>query len=211
MKIDIYSQKGEKSSQAEVSKELFEVPFNEDLIHQALVRQHANARIAVAHTKKRGEIRGGGRKPYRQKGTGSARQGSIRNVHFRGGCVVFGPRNDRNFKKDMPRKQRRRALFSALSEKARSKEIIGLEEYEAKEVKTKLFAELIKKLPIERNVLIVTAEKNELIEKSSRNISNVKTISVPYLNIRDLQKYHTILFLKEALTKMEEVFLTPSK
>lgn len=208
MKIDLYTKSGEKKGQIEVNKEIFDVPFNADLVHQALVRQHANARIAVAHTKKRGEIRGGGRKPYRQKGTGHARQGSIRNVHYRGGCVVFGPRNDRNFSKDMPRKQRRKALFSALSEKARSKEVVALESYEEKEIKTKKFNALIQKLPSERNVLVVIPEKNELIEKSSNNLPNIKTIQVNYLNIADLQKYKTIVFLQDALQKMDELFLT---
>ncbi len=208
MKVDIYNQKGEKKGQVDLNKEIFDIPFNEDLVHQALVRQQANMRIAVAHTKKRGEVRGGGRKPYRQKGTGNARQGSTRNVHYRGGCVVFGPRNDRNFSKQMPKKQRRKALFSALSEKARTKEVIGLENYETKEIKTKTFNEMLQKLPIQRNVLIVVPEKNETIERSAKNLPNAKTILVNYLNIADIQKYKTVMFLKESFNKMEEIFLT---
>ncbi len=184
------------------------MPFNEDLIHQALVRQHANKRIAVAHVKSRGEVRGGGRKPYRQKGTGHARQGSTRNVHYRGGCVVFGPRNTRNFSKDMPRKQRRKALFSALSEKARNNHVIALEKYESNEAKTKTFAEMISKLPVERKALVVVPERNEIIEKSSRNIPGVKTITVNYLNIADLQKHDTLIFIQDSFKKLEEVFLS---
>lgn len=205
MKIDLYAQTGEKKGQVELNKEFFEVPYNEDLIHQALVRQHANGRVAIAHTKTRGEVRGGGRKPFRQKGTGSARQGSRRNPHFRGGGVVFGPRNNRNFSVDMPKKQRRKALFSALSAKAKADQIIALEKYEG-EVKTKTFAELLNKLPIERNVLVVIQEKNEVIQKSTNNLANAKTIIVNYLNIADLQKYRKVLFLQDALPKMEEIF-----
>lgn len=205
MKIDLYAQTGEKKGQVELNKEFFEVPYNEDLIHQALVRQHANGRVAIAHTKTRGEVRGGGRKPFRQKGTGSARQGSRRNPHFRGGGVVFGPRNNRNFLVDMPKKQRRKALFSALSAKAKADQIIALEKYEG-EVKTKTFAELLNKLPIERNVLVVIPEKNEVIQKSTNNLANAKTIIVNYLNIADLQKYRKVLFLQDALPKMEEIF-----
>lgn len=206
MKADLYTQTGEKKGQVELAKEFFEVPFNADLIHQALLRQHANARNPIAHVKQRGEVNGGGRKPYRQKGTGSARQGSRRSPNYKGGGVVFGPRNTRNFEVDMPKKQRRKALFSALSVKAKGGEIFALENYEAKEVKTKPFAEMIKKLPVERNVLVVIPEKNETVQKSSANIPNVKTILVNYLNIADLQKYRKIMFMKDALTKMSEVF-----
>ena len=108
MKVDLYTQKGEKKGQVELKKEFFEVPYNEGLIHQALIRQQANARSPIAHTKIRREVRGGGRKPFRQKGTGSARQGSRRSPHFKGGGVVFGPRNTRNFEVDMPKKQRKK-------------------------------------------------------------------------------------------------------
>jgi large subunit ribosomal protein L4 len=205
MKVDLYSQSGEKKGEVDLNKEIFEVPFNEDLVHQALVYQMANARINVAHTKSRGEVRGGGAKPFRQKGTGRARQGSTRNVHMKGGCVVFGPTSERNFKKQMPKKQRRKALFCALSEKARSGEIIALEKFEG-ETKTKPFAELIKKLPIARNALVVLPAKDKTVELSARNMPNIKTIHANYINIKDLQKYTTVLFLQAALAKVEEVF-----
>lgn len=206
MKIDLYNQNGEKKGQIELPKEFFEKPFNKDLIHQAFVRQMANARKPIAHTKTKGEVRGGGKKPYAQKGTGRARQGSIRNPHFIGGGVAHGPRNTRNFKKDMPKTQRRNALFSALSQKARENSIFALDKYEASEAKTKIFAEMIKKLPIERNVLIVIPEKDKLITRSSRNLPNVKTILVNYLNIADLAKYRKVLFLEKALDKIKEIF-----
>ena len=207
MKVDLYKQSGEKSGSLELPKEIFEVEYNEELIHQALVRQLANKRVAIAHTKTRGEVRGGGRKPFRQKGTGNARQGSTRSPNLRGGGVIFGPRNNRNFSKDMPKKQRRKALFSALSEKARNNEVIGLESYDAKEPKTKDFATMLGKLPVERNALVVIPEKNIVIQKSSNNVANAKTILASYLNIHDLQKYKKVIFLKDSISKLEEVFL----
>lgn len=210
MKVDLYTQTGEKNGKVELNKAIFEVPYNEDLIHQALLRQHANKRVAVAHTKTRSEMRGGGRKPYRQKGTGSARQGSRRNPHFRGGSVKFGPRNVRNYTVAMPKKQRRKALFSALSVKAKNGNISALEKYEG-DIKTKKFAQLLDKIKIDRNVLIVIPGKDNVIQKSTANLANAKTVIVNYLNIADLQKYKTILFLKDSLPKMEEVFLSASK
>lgn len=208
MQVDLYTQTGEKSGTLDLPKDIFEVPFNKDLVHQALVRQLANKRVAIAHTKTRGEVRGGGRKPFRQKGTGNARQGTIRAPHMKGGGVTFGPRNDRNFSKDMPRKQRRKALLSALSEKARNNEIIALEGYKTENPKTKDFAAMLKKLPIERNVLVVIPEKDSTVQKSSNNIANAKTIIANYLNIHDLQKYRKVLLFKDAINKLEEVFLS---
>jgi len=206
MKIDLYTQTGEKNGQVELQEEFFEAPINKDLMHQALLRQQLNARSAIAHTKGRSDVRGGGRKPFRQKGTGSARQGTRRAPHFKGGGVVFGPTNARVFNVDMPKKQRRQALFSALSAKAASRSILALDKYETDEIKTKTFADMISKLPITRDVLVVISEKNEVVQKASSNLPNVKTILVNYLNIADLQKYRKILFLKDAIAKMDEVF-----
>jgi len=206
MKIDLYTQTGEKNGQVELQEEFFGTSINKDLMHQALVRQQLNARTAIAHTKTRSDVRGGGRKPFKQKGTGSARQGTRSATHFRSGGVVFGPTNARVFNANMPKKQRRKALFSALSAKAASKSIIALDKYESNEIKTKTFADMITKLPINRNVLVVIPEKNEVIQKSSSNLPNVKTILVNYLNIADLQKYRKVLFLKDAIAKMNEVF-----
>ncbi len=206
--ITIYNQQGEKKKELEVSSVIFDAPFKEDLIHQALVRQHANARAsAITWTKTKSEVRGGGRKPFPQKGTGQARQGSIRNPHFRGGGVAFGPKNNRNYTKRMPRKQRRLALFSALSYKHKQGKVIGLEQYESPAIKTKHFLDVLHKLPIQKDVLIVLPKKDPKIEKSSRNLPFTKTLLVNYLNIADLQKYDEILFLEEALKKLEEVFM----
>lgn len=208
MNIDLYTQKGEKKGTTAVPKEIFDIPMNPDLVHRALVMQLANGRIAIAHTKTRAEVRGGGRKPFKQKGTGNARQGTKRAPQMRGGAIIFGPNKGRNFTKQMPRKERRKALFCALSEKMRGKEVVALEEYKVSTPKTKEFAELIAKMPVNRNALLVMSEKNENLIKSAGNLPNVKTILVNYLNIHDLQRYTTVIFLEKAIDKMKEVFLS---
>lgn len=206
MKLDKYNQQGEKVGTIEAPKEFFEVPLKNGLIHSAYIRQLANARKPIAHTKLKCEVRGGGKKPYPQKGTGQARQGSIRNPHYKGGGVAFGPRNIRNFEKLMPKKQRRLALFSMLSNKAKDNDIMILESFITEKPQTKVFANLMKKMPTKRDTLLVTAEKNEMLEKSSKNIANVKTILVNYLNIKDLLTFDTVVFLEKAIEQMGVVF-----
>jgi large subunit ribosomal protein L4 len=207
LKIDLYNQQGEKKGEVSVSEEIFGAKFNKDLIHQALVRQHSNARPGVyAHTKTKGEVSGTGKKPFRQKGTGGARQGSKRNPHNPGGGVAFGPRNNRNFEKMMPKKQRRLALFSALSVKYGEGKILALDKYDADKIKTKNFEAVLHKLPIEKDVLVLLGGKNEMIAKSSKNLPFVKTLLVNYINIADLQKYDNILFLEEALNQLPIIF-----
>lgn len=206
MNIDLYSQKGDKIKTIKVSDVLFNSTINEGLMHQAMVRQQSNARINCAHTLTKGEVRGGGAKPYRQKGTGRARQGSIRNPHYKGGGVAMGPRNVRNFVKDMPKKQRRKALFSALSMKAKDKKIIALDKYEENDIKTKQVVKLLSKLPQARTVLMVLDAKQLNFQKSANNLPNIKTLLVNYLNVVDLLKYDQVIFLEEALKKAEDLF-----
>ncbi len=209
MKVDLYKQDGSKAGTLELPKDIFGQEFNADLIHQALIRQLANKRVAIAHTKNRADVRGGGRKPFRQKGTGNARQGTIRAPHMRGGGVVFGPSKDRNFSKQMPKKQRRKALFSALSLKAKEEQVLGLEAYKVDKPKTKDFAAMLKKIdPEMRSCLVVMNEKDANLEKSASNIPGVKTILANYLNIHDLQKHQKVVLLKDAVKKLEETFLS---
>lgn len=207
MKIDLYNQQGEKTGQVALPKEIFEIESSEPLIHEALIRQLSNKRQSSAHVKTKAEVRGGGRKPYAQKGTGRARQGSIRAPHYRGGGKAFGPRNIQNYFKRMPKKMRRKALFGILSDKARENAILALDKYEATKPKTKDFKILIDKLPIKRNVLIIIPAKNEIIEKSARNLKNTKTILVNYLNPADILKYKNLLFLEEAIKNLPKIFL----
>jgi len=206
-KAVLYNQKGEKKGDVTLNKDMFDVPMNEQLIKRILQYQMNNARISTAHTKTRGQIRGGGRKPFRQKGTGHARQGTIRAPHMRGGGVVFGPTKERNFSEMMPRKQRRKALFVALSAKAADGKVMALDKYEG-DIKTKDFAAMLEKMPVERNCLVVLPEKSEVISKSSANLPNTKTILVNYINVFDLMKYGNVLFVGDALKKAEELFLS---
>lgn len=207
IKVPVYNSKGEKTGDIALNETIFGAKVNTGLVHRALLLQQANARRPIAHTKTRGEIRGGGKKPWRQKGTGRARQGSIRGPHWKGGGVAFGPRSNRNYTLMMPQKERRKALFCALSGKAKEQCVLVLEEDGIKEIKTKPFAEMLKKLPLKRNVLIVIPKKNERIQKSSRNLPQAKTILANYLNVKDLLTHHQVMFLKEALPKLEETFL----
>lgn len=207
-KITIYNQEGKNLREIEAPAAIFEVSFNKDLVTQALQRQLANRRLGmIAHAKTKGEVVGGKKKPFRQKGTGNARQGATNNPHMIGGGVSFGPRNVKNYKQDMPKKQRRLALFSALSQKLRDNQVVGLDKYENDTIKTKAFAATINAIPTGKDALIVLPEKNESITKSARNLPNVKTITVNYLNIADLQKYETVIFLEDAIGKMEKIFL----
>lgn len=212
MKIDLYTQKGEKKGTVDASDAIFKAPVHEELVRLALIRQMSNARQPIAHTKTRGEVRGGGKKPWRQKGTGRARFGSSRNPIWVGGGVAFGPRNTRNFEKNMTKKARQQALFSVLSQKTEDGEIFALDSYKTDTPKTKEFAALVSKLPTGRSILVVMDKKNEGLEKAASNLPNVKTILVNYLNPHDLLKYEKVMFLEAAFKKAEELFLkSPNK
>lgn len=207
MKIDLYQQSGEKKGTVDVSDIMFGAPMNDELVRLALIRQLASKRQSNAHSKTRAEVRGGGKKPWKQKGTGRARFGSTRNPVWRGGGVAFGPTNDRNYKKQMPKKARRSALFAGLSQKAAEKQVFALDKFEVKAPKTSEFASLLTKLPVKRSLLVVASDKNLNLEKSAGNIPNVKVILVNYLNLHDLLKYEQIMFMESALKKAEELFL----
>ncbi|MDF2379276.1 MAG: 50S ribosomal protein L4 [Candidatus Gracilibacteria bacterium] len=213
MKFDVYAQDGKKVGSTDANEKIFGIEPNELLMSQALHRQQGNARQGTAHTKTRGEVRCSTRKIYRQKGTGSARHGAKSANLFRSGGVTFGPRSNRNWKTDMPKKQRRKALFSALSIKAKENAVFCLDKYDG-EMKTKAFAEVLKNLPPmadKRNILIVLSEKNETIQKSANNLPNTKTITTNYLNIADCLKYDGLMFIGDAIQKTEEVFLSEKK
>lgn len=206
MKIPLYSQEGTKKGEIEVSEKIFGQKANKSLIHKILLMQLSNRRHPIAHTLTKGEVRGGGKKPYRQKHTGRARQGSIRNPHFKGGGVTFGPRNVRNFILRAPKKERRAALKGVLSEKLSEGYVSALESYITEQPKTKLVAAMLQKFPFKKDILFVLPEKNDTWNRSSRNIPSVKTILVNYLNIADLLKYQDVVFFQEALPKLEELF-----
>lgn len=206
-KIVVFDDNGKKIEEISLNEAIFGIEPNEQLVLMALRRQLSNKRQSIAHTKLKSEVRGGGRKPHKQKGTGRARQGSIRSPQFKGGGVTFGPRSNRNFKIAMNKKQRRKALFSALSQKQSGECIFALKEYGKKEIKTKDFLDLYTKLPKNKSLLIVTDGPNEILEKSARNLQNVKTIRAEYLNIYDSLKFDKICFLKKSLEVLENTFL----
>jgi large subunit ribosomal protein L4 len=201
MKVDVYNMEGQKVSTAELPSAIFEAPINIDLMHQAYVRQMANARLGTHSTKTRSEVSGGGRKPWRQKGTGRARQGSIRAPQWVGGGRVHTPK-PRDYSKAMPRKMRKAALRSALSAKATENEIILLEEIAIPEVKTKLMDQALGRLAGDQTVLVLIPEKNEEYERvvlSTRNLSYAKTLNANYLNIRDLIGFDKLVLPLPAL------------
>jgi large subunit ribosomal protein L4 len=192
MKIDVLNLKGEKVNTADLPASIFEAPIKQELMHQALVRQMANARLGTHKTKSRGEVSGGGRKPWRQKGTGRARHGSIRSPIWVGGGKVHSPR-PRSYDKRMPKKMRRAALRSALSVKAAAKEIIVVDEFTMAAPKTKDLLQIIADLAGGADALILLPERERNVEKSARNLAEAKTLRAEYLNIRDLLKFGRVI------------------
>lgn len=206
--IAVYNQKGEKIGQTDLNPAIFGVEERPDLVHQAVVYQLAAERQQTAVTKTRAEVRGGGKKPWRQKGTGRARAGSIRSPLWRGGGVVFGPRPGRNYQKKMPKKMLRLALFSALSNKLNTNGIILLDKLEFKEAKTKLVEKMLNKLPIkEGKILLILSKLDPKVELSCRNLPYIETQLANSLNIRDILKSDYLILTKEALAVIEKTYL----
>jgi large subunit ribosomal protein L4 len=211
MKAPIYDQNGKKTGEVELPAHLFNSKVNPSLVHSALVRQHANARISSAHTLRRGEVTRSTRKIMRQKGSGKARKGDSGSPILRGGGAAWGPRNTKNYTKEMPKKQRRLALASMLSKKAKSSKIIALESFALDVPNTKEFEKLLNALP-EGKSLLVVHNRNECLARSSRNLKFVKPLLVNLLNPHDLTKFDRILFEKSALEEAEKIFkIEPSK
>jgi large subunit ribosomal protein L4 len=205
MEVDVFNMQGEKVSTVELPAELFEAPINNDLMHQAYVRQMANARLGTHATKSRGEVSGGGRKPWKQKGTGRARQGSTRAPHWVGGGKVHTPK-PRDYDLKMPRKMRRAALRSALSVKAAGQNVVVVDEMKLAEPKTRLMAQALDRLVGEASVLILLPEKNEhyeLVARSANNLMAAKTLWASYLNIRDLLTYDKLVVPLPVLAVLE--------
>ena len=203
-KVNVVDIKGKKIDEMELPASLFEAPINIDLMHQAYVRQAANARLGTHETKVRGEVSGGGRKPWRQKGTGRARQGSTRAAQWVGGGKIFTP-HMRSYVLQMPRKMRRAAVCSALSVKASENLVILVDNFEMKEPKTKELAASINKIAGGKTTLLVLAEKanNENVFRSAENLENIKVLGAKYLNIRDLFNYDQIVFDLRAIEVMK--------
>lgn len=208
MQVDVYNTAGEVIAQQELDETVWGIEPNIAVMHQALVRQQANARLGTHQTKTRGLVRGGGRKPWRQKGTGRARQGSIRAPHWKGGGVVWGP-HPRKYTQRMPRQMRRLALRSALSAKVRDERLTIVQDLAAIEPRTKAMKALIEKLPESRSLLIVIPETTESIERASGNLPNVHTILAANLNIYDMLKFERLVVTTEAVEKIEAMWALP--
>ena len=205
MKVDVVNIKGKKVKSVELPAKIFEAPVNTSLMHQAYVRQMANARLGTHKTKTRGEVSGGGRKPWRQKGTGRARQGSIRSPQWVGGGRVHAPR-PRDYSQKMPRKMRRAALRSALSVKASDQSILVLDELSISGPKTKEMAQIVNTLVGKSSVLVIIPEKNEtseMIHKAANNMPDLKLLMANYMNIRDLLGYDKVIIPLAALEVLE--------
>lgn len=184
---------------------IFDATVNQAVMHQALLRQLANARQGTHNTLRKGEVSGGGRKPYRQKGTGRARQGSIRSPQWEGGGIVFGP-HPRSYRLDMPRKQRRLALRGALTTRAQSGAVIVLDDFSLEAPRTRSVVALLRAVEAGRRVLLVLGSHNEMLEKSAHNIPEVQVVLANNLSVRDLLAAETVLMTRDAIEHIEQAW-----
>ena len=189
-------------------KGVFEVKFNADLVHQIVVSLSANSRQISAHTKNRGEVSGGGKKPWRQKGTGRARHGSIRSPLWKGGGVTHGPRTERVFEKDVPKKMRRKALLMVLSQKAKDKQLVVLDKIESEKGKTKEMAKSLVKLPCSNQAtLIALPDYDKKVFMAARNIKKISIEDARNLNVLQLLNHKYLLLTKDSIKTIEKTFI----
>ena len=208
MKFDVYNQNGEVAGSVNLPKEIFEVKFNADLVHQIAVSQMANKRQISAHAKIRSEVRGGGKKPWRQKGTGRARHGSIRSPLWKGGGVTHGPRKERVFAVEIPKKMRRKALLMVLSEKAENKQLVILDKIQLENGKTKEMVKSLQNLPCKKqSTLIALPNYDKKIFLASRNIKKTAISEARNLNVLDILNYKYLLMPKESIKIIEKTFI----
>lgn len=204
-KVDVYDIAGKKVDTVELKDEVFGIEPNEAVVHSVLVNYLANQRQGTQSTKTRAEVRGGGKKPWRQKGTGRARQGSIRAPQWIKGGIALGPK-PRSYKYTVNKKEKRLAIKSVLSSKVLEKELTVVNEIKLKEIKTKEMQKALNNLKVEGKTLILLPEKNETVQKSARNIEGVKTTLVNTINVYDLLKYKNLVITLDTVKKLEEVY-----
>ncbi len=204
-KVDVFDIKGKKVSDIELADSVFGIEPNENIVHAVLVNYLANQRQGTQSTKTRAEVRGGGKKPWRQKGTGRARQGSIRAPQWIKGGIALGPK-PRSYKYTVNKKERRLAIKSILSSKVLEKELTVVEKLELKEIKTKTMVKALADLKVEGKTLIIVPENNKNVLMSSRNIEGVKTITANNINVFDLLKYTNLILPVDTVKKLEEVY-----
>lgn len=204
--VNVYNQEGKTIGTLELNPAHFGVKVNPSLVHEVVVAQQANARRSIASTKTKGEVRGGGKKPWKQKGTGRARQGSIRSPQWVGGGIAFGPLSERNFCVKVNRKAKQKALFMALSDKVTGEKLVVLDAFTPKEPKTKEAAALFAKLPVQRKALVVLPKSDPTLLRMVRNLQNVKLITVNSLNLVDVLGYPTLVFWKDTVPAFEKLY-----
>ena len=202
--VSVYNMEGAQVGTIELSDSIFAVPVNEHLVHQAVVAQLANKRQGTQKAKTRGEVSGGGRKPWRQKGTGHARQGSIRAPQWKGGGMVFAP-VPRDYSVKVNKKEKRAALKSALTSRVEENKFLVLEELSLSEIKTKAMKAVLDNLKVGK-ALIVTKENDDVVYYSAHNLPNVKTATVGTINVYDMLKYENVVITKDAVQAIEEVY-----
>ncbi|OIJ21619.1 50S ribosomal protein L4 [Anaerobacillus alkalidiazotrophicus] len=203
-KVALFNQNGTQVGDIELAETVFGIEPNESVLHDAVVMQQASLRQGTHDVKGRSEVRGGGRKPWRQKGTGRARQGSIRSPQWVGGGVVFGP-TPRSYSYKLPKKVRRLAIKSALSSKVVAEEIVVLEGLNLEAPKTKEMVSILSGLSADRKALVVTADYNDNVALSARNIPGVTFVTAEGINVLDVLKHDKLIITKEAVQKVEEV------
>ena len=202
--LGLFNKEAQKVGEIQLNDQIFAVEVNADAMHQVVVAQLANKRQGTQSAKTRAEVRGGGIKPWRQKGTGRARQGSIRAPQWIKGGVVFAPK-PRDYRMSIPKSMKRVAMVSALTSKVQNNEMVVLENLDFEAPKTKQVVEMLKAFEAKKT-LIITAESNENVYKSARNIEGVAVLPVNNINVYDLLKYPTVMVTKDAVTKIEEVY-----
>ena len=217
MKVDLYNQNAEVLSQIELPNSIFGVPMNHDLLFQAVNTQSANARNVIAHTKGRGDVRGGGKKPWKQKGTGRARHASIRSPIWKGGGVAFGPTKERNFEKKINKKMKRKALFMALSSKVKDHQIMMLDSFKLNEAKTKQALGIIKTLSgkfigyketkrKKDSILFIVPAQDTSLLRAVRNLSSIGVLSAKTLNVKEVLTNKYLIVLKDSIPVIEQTY-----
>ncbi len=204
-KVDVLSVDGKKVKELELNENVFGIEPNENIVHSAVVNYLANQRQGTQNTKTRAEVSGGGRKPWRQKGTGRARQGSIRAPQWIKGGIALGPR-PRSYSYKINKKEKRLAIKSILSSKVAEKELVVLDKLELKEIKTANMVKVLNNVKAEGKTLILLPANNENVQKSARNIEGVKTLTVDTINAYDLVKYNNLVVTEDTVKKLEEVY-----
>ena len=204
-KLNVLNMNGQNVGEIELADSIFNVEVNEHVLYEVVKNQLANKRQGTQSAKTRAEVRGGGRKPWKQKGTGRARQGSTRSVQWVGGGVAFAPK-PRSYKYTLPKKVRRLAMKSALSSKVQNSEVIVLDALNMDAPKTKEFAQILNNINAAKKALVVIADKNDNVIKSARNIEGVQTALVNTMNVYDILKYDSFIITTDAVKKVEEVY-----